>query len=215
LEKFCAAAREIVGARYATVGLLEEDGVTLRQFFTSGFDRAQAIQANIPLVSQRFLNQQFKSHNSVRLAGSTRLQILPDQPPLQSFVGAPILHQGKTRGWLYLADKLDAPEFSEADERFTVTLTQAVVFYENARLYAELQNHAAALEQEIADRKLAEKERAEMLARAQAAQAEAEEANRLKDEFLATVSHELRAPLNAMLGWVTLAREGGLDQEGK
>ena len=116
------------------------------------------------------------------------------------------------RGWLYLTDKLGSPAFSEADERFTVTLTQAVVFYENARLYADLQGHAAALEQEIADRKRAESERAEMLARAQAAQAEAEEANRLKDEFLATVSHELRAPLNAMLGWVTLAREGRLDE---
>jgi CheY-like chemotaxis protein len=54
-----------------------------------------------------------------------------------------------------------------------------------------------------------------MLSRAQVARAEAEEANRLKDEFLATVSHELRAPLNAMLGWVTLAREGRLDEAGK
>ncbi len=83
------------------------------------------------------------------------------------------------------------------------------------QLYADLQRHAAALEQEIADRKLAEKERAEMLVRAQAAQAEAEEANRLKDEFLATVSHELRSPLTAMLGWVTLIRGERLDKESK
>jgi signal transduction histidine kinase len=83
------------------------------------------------------------------------------------------------------------------------------------RLYADLQCHAAALEQEIADRKRAEKERAESLLRAQAAQAKAEEANRLKDEFLATVSHELRAPLTAMLGWVSLIRGERLDNEGK
>jgi signal transduction histidine kinase len=82
-------------------------------------------------------------------------------------------------------------------------------------LYADLQRHAAALEQEIADRKRAEKERAESLLRAQAAQAKAEEANRLKDEFLATVSHELRAPLTAMLGWVALIRGGRLDKESK
>jgi signal transduction histidine kinase len=81
------------------------------------------------------------------------------------------------------------------------------------RLYADLQRHAAALEQEITERKRAEKERAESLLRAQAAQARAEEANRLKDEFLATVSHELRAPLTAMLGWVSLIRGERLDKE--
>jgi PAS domain S-box-containing protein len=43
------------------------------------------------------------------------------------------------------------------------------------------------------------------------ARAEAEEANRSKDEFLATLSHELRTPLNAMLGWVSMLRAGQLD----
>jgi signal transduction histidine kinase/DNA-binding response OmpR family regulator len=218
LKKFCDAAREIVGARSATVGILEDDGVTLRHFFTSGFDRAEAVKARVPQACQRFFKQRLKDARSLRFSGTNELRILPEQTPIKSFVGAPILRQGspeEVRGWLYLAEKIGAPAFSEADERFTVTLTQAVVFYENARLYADLQRHAAALEQEIADRKQAESERAEMLARAQAAQAEAEEANRLKDEFLATVSHELRAPLNAMLGWVTLAREGRLDEVSK
>jgi PAS domain S-box-containing protein len=41
--------------------------------------------------------------------------------------------------------------------------------------------------------------------------AQAEAANRIKDEFLATVSHELRNPLNAIIGWVHLLRGGELD----
>jgi signal transduction histidine kinase len=53
------------------------------------------------------------------------------------------------------------------------------------------------------------------LARAQASQIEAEAANRMKDAFLATVSHELRRPLTAMLGWTRMLREGKTDESGR
>lgn len=58
-----------------------------------------------------------------------------------------------------------------------------------------------------------QQERDEHLRQVEAARAEAEAANRLKDEFLITVSHELKTPLNGILGWAQLLRAGKLDQE--
>ncbi len=51
----------------------------------------------------------------------------------------------------------------------------------------------------------------DLLESERAARASAEDANRIKDEFVANVSHELRTPLNAILGWAQILREGGND----
>jgi signal transduction histidine kinase len=55
----------------------------------------------------------------------------------------------------------------------------------------------------------------EALEREREARAEAERANRTKDEFVAMVSHELRTPLNAMTGWIWQLKRGVLDEEGQ
>ena len=65
---------------------------------------------------------------------------------------------------------------------------------------------------DFTERKQAEDERTQILAREQEARAAAEAANRMKDEFLATLSHELRTPLNAMLGWTRLLNTRKFDE---
>src|SRR5688572_14395739 len=94
-----------------------------------------------------------------------------------------------------------------------------------------LQETLASVEQQVADRtealskamaelKLREQElhlaldeRAAAVERAETARQVAEEANHLKDEFLATASHELRTPLNAIVGWVHVLQTGALSDE--
>ena len=68
----------------------------------------------------------------------------------------------------------------------------------------ELLQTNTTLQEEISERKRVEQERTKLLAREQAARSEAEKANRIKDEFLAVLSHELRTPMNPILGWSKL-----------
>ena len=66
---------------------------------------------------------------------------------------------------------------------------------------------------DVAEHRNTERELGQALARERTARTEAETANRMKDEFLATLSHELKTPLTAMLGWARLLRSGELDTQ--
>ncbi|MEG4352708.1 ATP-binding protein [Microcoleus sp. LAD1_D3] len=107
-------------------------------------------------------------------------------PPMRGWLVAPLVgRDGRNIGLIQLSDKYEG-EFTEEDEAILVQLAQmASVAVENTRLYE-----------------------AQQLARTQA-----ESANRIKDEFLAVLSHELRSPLNPILGWTRLLRERKLDEK--
>ncbi len=64
---------------------------------------------------------------------------------------------------------------------------------------------------DVTARQSAEEERAASLVRERDARRHAEEADRLKDEFLATLSHELRTPLTSILGWASMIRNGEVE----
>jgi PAS domain S-box-containing protein len=115
-----------------------------------------------------------------------------NHPPMRGWLAAPLIgREGHNIGLIQLSDKYEG-EFTETDESILVQLAQmASVAVENARLYeAEQQARLSA----------------------QAAREEAEQANRVKDEFLAVLSHELRSPLNPILGWSTLLQSKKLDE---
>ncbi|MBD2158953.1 PAS domain-containing protein [Leptolyngbya sp. FACHB-16] len=115
-------------------------------------------------------------------------------PPMWGWLAAPLKgRDGKNIGLIQLSDKFEG-EFTEADEAILVQLAQlASVAIENAQLY-EAEQQARAL--------------------AEVAREEAQSANRLKDEFLAVLSHELRSPLNPILGWSKLLQTGQFDEQG-
>jgi PAS domain S-box-containing protein len=108
-----------------------------------------------------------------------------NHPPMRGWLAAPLVgRDGQNIGLIQLSDKC-AGEFTAADEAILVQLAQmASVAVENARLYEAEQQ----------------------------AREEAQTANRIKDEFLAVLSHELRSPLNPILGWARLLQGGKLDE---
>ena len=150
LQGIVQAARTVLGARYAALGVLDSTGTELAQFVTAGLDDEQR-EAIGPLP---------RGHGIlgvlIRDARPLRLESLgedprssgfpPNHPPMTSFLGVPIALRGEAFGNLYLTDKAGGP-FTDEDEQIALTLAaQAAVAVDNVRRYESERRRADEIE---------------------------------------------------------------------
>ncbi|GAX34794.1 PAS domain-containing hybrid sensor histidine kinase/response regulator [Nodularia sp. NIES-3585] len=187
-------AREIIGAHQSFITIsIDEDSAKLMSW-ASLSDKYAAWQVQNQQPFGLSINTSLHLINrSVRMT-QTELEAHPQwqqftqqidkRPPMRGCLAAPLIgRDGHNMGLIQLSDKYE-DEFTKEDQAIIVQLAQmASVAIENTRLYE-----------------------AEQQARAQA-----EEANCIKDEFLAVLSHELRSPLNPILGWSKLLQSRKFD----
>ena len=140
LDRVLVTARELTGARYAALGILDDHRTELQQFLTSGVDKQEARRTIGDLPRGRgVLGTLIEHPRALRLADvgqhPSSYGFPVGHPVMRSFLGVPILIRGQAWGNLYLAEK-DGGEFSEQDEEAAVILADwAAIAIENARLY--------------------------------------------------------------------------------
>lgn len=180
LQQVVDAAREVVGARYAALGVLSLDGQSLVAFVTSGIDESTRQRIGDLPRGRGLLGAVIREGKPIRSSDINRhpqrYGFPPHHPPMTSFLGVPVKgsRSGGVFGNLYLTEKIDAAEFSDEDEAITVLLaSQAAVAVENARLHGESE---------------------QLVGQIRAMQ-------RQRDLFFAMMNHELRNALTGVYGW--------------
>jgi signal transduction histidine kinase len=122
-----------------------------------------------------------------------------------SFLGTPLVTQGRTVGVLAVDNRPVGREVERAMGPLLFTVGNLLAgAIENARLYAEIEEHNRELEARVARRTA---QLADATEEAQAARASAESASATKSQFLANVSHELRTPLTSVVGFTKIVRK--------
>jgi signal transduction histidine kinase len=140
LEQVLEIAREVTGARYAALGVLDEERRELERFLTVGIDEAQhRVIGDLPR-GRGILGVLIDDPQPLRLdsVGSDprSFGFPPSHPPMETFLGVPVLIRGQAWGNLYLTDREDGAPFSQSDEEAAMILADwAAIAIVNARLY--------------------------------------------------------------------------------
>lgn len=167
LERIVQAAATVIGARYAALGVLNEDGDGLSNFVYHGIDHEQAERIGPLPVGRGLLGAVIAHPEPIRLdemSADARSVGFPEHhPEMNSFLGVPVRVRESVFGNLYLTEKLGDGVFSEEDERLALALaSQAGVAIENARLYS-YERDRVRFEAELAESRVREEMRADML----------------------------------------------------
>ena len=156
LARIVQAAREVVGARYAALGVLDTDRTMLAEFVTAGLDEAQRTAIGELPRGRGLLGALIRDARPLRLERISddprSVGFPPNHPQMESFLGVPVGFRGQVFGNLYLTDKLGGP-FTAEDEQIALTLaSQAAVAVENVRRLEAERRRADELEsvQEVA-----------------------------------------------------------------
>lgn len=181
LQQVAHLAAALLNAKYAAVGLLNPDNRTLKSFTTSGIGPEERERMGKHPTGRGILGLVIREGKIVRLPDLTQhpaaVGFPPNHPPMQSFLGVPIMGRRGVLGDLYLTEKIGAPVFSDEDEHVAILLStiigsaveNAISHQQTARLLEEVQ-----------------------------------QLHRSRERFFAMVNHELRNSLAAVYGWAEM-----------
>jgi signal transduction histidine kinase len=151
LRRITETAADLVDAKYAALGVLDESRSRLTEFITVGLDDEQRQAIGPPPEGHGILGLLILDPQPLRLpdlqAHPESFGFPPGHPPMTSFLGVPIHLRGVVYGNLYLTDKADGQAFTDVDQELAVGLAAAAgVAIQNARLHE--QAHLAGLLEE-------------------------------------------------------------------
>ncbi|WP_369046404.1 GAF domain-containing sensor histidine kinase [Sinomonas sp. P10A9] len=142
LDRVVTSARELVGAKYAALGVLTPEHTALSHFLTVGMDDETVSRIGPRPTGHGVLGLLIREPNPIRLhdlgSHADSYGFPANHPPMKTFLGVPITVRDEVFGNLYLTEKASGEDFNAEDEDLVVALAAAAgVAIENARLFAD------------------------------------------------------------------------------